>query len=237
MKKTFALKPLALSLTVAAASVATVAPATVQAGVSANVGLVSTYIYRGVQQTADASASAGLDYENESGIYAGVWGADVGGGTAGLEYDVYAGWAGEFEGVSLGLGLTTYNYTGTFDTSYKEYNLSVGYGPVSIAYANGSWEDAADDGKDAAYTDLNISAGYEGFSATYGIYQTKDSDVAETAGASSYIDNKYLMVGYSMELTKGLEGSVTYVKSDKEDKSVKDSNDLVFGLTYLLDIM
>ena len=237
MKKTFALKPLALSLIVAGSSVAAIAPATTQAGVSANVGLVSTYIYRGVQQTADASASAGIDYEDESGIYIGAWGADVGGGTDGLEYDVYAGWGGEFEGVSLGLGLTTYQYTGDFDTSYNEYNLSVGYGPVTLSYANGNWEDAADDGKDAGYTDVNISAEYEGFSAAYGVYQTKDSDVDEVAGASSYIDNKYLMIGYGVELAKGLDGSVTYVKSDKEDKSVDDTTDLVFGLTYSFDVM
>lgn len=237
MKKTFTLKPLALSLIVAGSSVAAVAPATVQAGVSGNVGFVSTYIYRGVQQTSDGSASAGLDYENDNGIYAGIWGADVGGATSGLEYDVYAGWGGEFEGVSLGLGLTSYQYTGSFDTSYNEYNLSVGYGPVSVGYANGKWEDAADDGKDASYTDVNISAEYEGFSATFGVYETKDGDVAETAGASSYVDNKYMMIGYGMELAKGLDGSVTLVTSDKDDSSKKDTSDLVFGLTYSFDVM
>lgn len=229
MKKTFALKPLALSLAVAAASAASVVPATAQAGVSANVGVVSTYIYRGVQQTSDASASVGIDYENESGFYIGAWGADVGSGTDGLEYDVYAGWSGEFEGVSLGLGVTTYQYTGDFDTSYNEYNLSVGYGPVEVGYAGGKWEDGAVDGSDSDYTDMYITADIEGVSLTYGVW---DSDTDLDDNAVSRFE-----VGYGLELAKGLEGSVTYIKSMHEDSSNDDEDYLVFGLSKSFDLM
>jgi uncharacterized protein (TIGR02001 family) len=98
-------------MAVAGAATMAIAPVAVQAGVSGNIGAVSTYVYRGVLQTSDASANGGVDYENDNGIYLGVWGADVGGGTAGLEYDIYGGWAGEFSGVSLGLGVTGYYYT------------------------------------------------------------------------------------------------------------------------------
>ena len=66
-------------------------PAAAMADLSANVGMVSDYIFRGVYQE-DTSASAGLDYEDESGFYIGTWGADVGDG---LETDLYFGYAGE----------------------------------------------------------------------------------------------------------------------------------------------
>ena len=70
---------------------------------SANVGLVSDYHFRGIQQTESASASAGIDYEN-GGIYAGVWTAEV---EDGLEVDIYGGYGHEFEsGLGLGIGYT-----------------------------------------------------------------------------------------------------------------------------------
>ena len=53
-------------------------------GLSANVGAVSQYIFRGIVQTDTASASAGVDYEN-SGFYVGAWTADV---QEGLEIDL-----------------------------------------------------------------------------------------------------------------------------------------------------
>ncbi len=66
---------IALSATLAtSALVSTQASAEVASieGLSANVGLTSQYIFRGIAQTDTASASAGLDYEN-SGFYAGIW--------------------------------------------------------------------------------------------------------------------------------------------------------------------
>lgn len=232
MKKTNTLKSLVLSMAVAGAASVAVVPAATQAGVSANVGVMSTYIYRGVNQVTDAAASAGLDYEADSGFYLGVWGADVGGGAAGLEYDVYAGWAGEFEGVSLGLGATTYQYTGTFDTSYNEINLSLGYGAVEVGYAAGTHEKGRTVGAskvDRPYSDMYISAGYEGFSATYGVYDP------DTNSAYTDDDVKRIELGYAAEITKGLEGSVTLVNATQNN--VADKNDLVFGLTYSFDVM
>lgn len=133
MKQTAKLKTLVLSMAVAGSSIAALAPATTQAGVSGNIGLVNQYIFRGIEQSGSATAQAGLDYEHESGGYVGVWGSEVG-DNQGLEYDLYGGWSGEFSGVSVGLGATLYNYTkdlskddNAFDTAYQEVNLSVGY--------------------------------------------------------------------------------------------------------------
>jgi len=229
MKKTFKLKNLALSLAVAGAASVAMIPAASQAGVSANVGMVSSYVFRGVLQTSDASASAGLDYENDSGFYVGTWGADVGGGTDGLEYDLYGGWAGEFEGVSLGLGATGYFYTGDFDTSYKEYNLSAGYGPIEIGYAGGVYEDGAVDETDSDYTDMYISASYEGATLTYGKWDA-DTDLDDNAITR-------VELGYELELAAGLDGSVTYVKAMSEASGVDDEDYLVFGVSKSFDLM
>ena len=229
MNKTFKLKSLLLSMAVAGATTLAVAPATTQAGVSANVGVVSTYIYRGVQQTADASASAGLDYEHDSGLYAGVWGADVGGGTEGLEYDLYAGWAGELGEVSVDVGLLGYYYTGDFDTSFQEVAVSAGWGPITVGYAGGKWEDGAVDGSDSDYTDMYITAEYAGASLTYGKWDA-DTDLHDNAVTR-------LELGYGVELAEGLDGSVTYIKAMQEASGTDDENYLVFGLSKSFDLM
>ena len=229
MNKTFKLKSLLLSMAVAGATTLAVAPATTQAGVSANVGVVSTYIYRGVQQTADASASAGLDYEHDSGLYAGVWGADVGGGTEGLEYDLYAGWAGAFGDVSVDVGLLGYYYTGDFDTSFQEVAVSAGWGPITVGYAGGKWEDGAVDGSDSDYTDMYITAEYAGASLTYGKWDA-DTDLDDNAVTR-------LELGYGVELAEGLDGSVTYIKAMQEASGTDDENYLVFGLSKSFDLM
>ncbi len=231
MKKTFALKPLALSLAVAGAASVAMVPATSQAGVSANVGFVTDYFFRGIKQS-DAAANGGLDFESDSGFYAGTWVSEVGGGNE-LEYDLYAGWGGEFEGVSLGLGVAGYYYTGdVFDTSYEEVALSVGYGPVSIGYEIGSWEDMADDGDDAKYTDLSLDLSYESFTATVGKYEINDDDV-ELEG----VDNLYIELGYGFDLGAGFEGSLTYVRANYDADGVDDTNDLVFGVSKSFDLM
>ena len=95
-----------LALALALSIPATIVPATSMAEVSANIGWVSEYIYRGIHQD-DSSAAAGIDYAHDSGFYLGTWGADVGDG---LETDVYFGFAGG-ENFTYKIGYTGYYYT------------------------------------------------------------------------------------------------------------------------------
>ncbi|HCH68932.1 MAG TPA: hypothetical protein DE042_00260, partial [Colwellia sp.] len=91
------------SLLATSAFISTSASATDIEGLSANVGVVSQYIFRGVVQTDTASASAGVDYEN-SGFYVGTWAADV---QDGLEIDVYGGYGNELDnGLGYSVGFT-----------------------------------------------------------------------------------------------------------------------------------
>lgn len=227
MNKTFKLKSLLLSMVVAGAATASIAPTAAQAGVSANVGAVTNYVFRGVEQTESASGYAGLDYENDSGFYVGTWVADV---DRGLEYDIYAGYGTEVEGVSLGLGATYFGYTlEAFDSPYLELNLSAGFGMFSVGYDFGTHEknDTLGFGE-TDYDNMYIGAEYEAFSATLGSYDP-DTDTKDDA----YM---YLDVSYSLELAAGLDGSVTYTYVDQE-ADVANETYLVFGVSKSFDLM
>ena len=129
-------------------------PVVGQADVTANVGWISEYIFRGIPQS-DSSASAGLDYE-ESGFYAGVWGADV---STGAEIDLYAGYGGEYRDVSYGIGVTGYFYTDDFDDTYKELNFNVGYQLVSLDAAFGEYDNFAGPTQDYSFVALGLELG------------------------------------------------------------------------------
>ncbi len=226
MKKTFQLNKTLMAVVLASSSTMLLVPSISQAGVSANVGMVTNYVFRGVEQTESASALAGLDYDHDSGLYVGTWVADV---ENGLEYDFYAGWSGEFKGVSLGLGGTYYGYTdATFDRPYKELNLSVGFAGVTLGYDKGVHEQAGS-AKDNDFYHAHISYERNNFSATYGML---DLDEDTKKDALNYLD-----LGYSMELAKGLDGSINYVYSVPEDSANDPTTYLILGISKSFDLM
>ena len=112
----------------------TLAGTAVAGSLSANVGVASNYIFRGITQTQDqAAVSGGLDYEHESGFYAGTWVSNVGTslyGTQGnYEQDWYAGY--DFEAGAVGL-----------DVGYILFTYPVGPGQYDYGevYLNASWQ-------------------------------------------------------------------------------------------------
>jgi uncharacterized protein (TIGR02001 family) len=137
-------------------------PAVSMAELSANAGWVSDYIFRGVFQE-DSSPYGGLDFASDSGLYAGVWGADVG---LGLEVDLYFGYSGSF-GDSGGytIGATGYFYTedgdpsgpepGFYDT-VTEVNLGISFGMFALEYAMGE-EDGWGSPTDYTFTSVIVS--------------------------------------------------------------------------------
>ena len=132
---------------------------------SANVGIVSDYHFRGIQQTESASASAGVDFEQD-GFYAGVWTAEV---EDGLEVDLYGGYSAELDsGLGLNLGYTSYQYTGDFDSAYNELNFSAGMGMFSLEYSVGTWDGPVGAEVEEDYDFIGLSFENNGFSATVG---------------------------------------------------------------------
>ena len=115
--------------------------------VSANVGLVSDYRFRGVSQSdRELAIQGGITVQHESGLYAGTWASNLSGwgtfGGSNTELDLFAGYAFPLAGGKLDVGLTWYMYPGGADkTDFAEpyVKLSGDVGPVNllagVAYA------------------------------------------------------------------------------------------------------
>ena len=188
-----------------------------EGSVSANVGFVSEYHFRGIQQIGSGSASAGLDYEN-GGFYVGTWAADV---DDGLEIDFYAGYGLEFDsGLSLGAGVTSYQYTGDFDSVYNEINLSAGFGMFSLEYSVGTQgDDAGLEIAEADYTFTGISIEHNGFSGTFGSWGDE-------------FEGEYFEVAYGTEVG-GFDVGVGIVFSGSD---LDDDEAMYFSLSKSFDL-
>ena len=158
-----------------------------QADWSANIGFASEYYYRGIFQKS-SSANGGFDFET-GGFYAGVWAADVGGDIAGngMEVDGYFGYGLDVGAVSLSAGYTGYFYTGDFDDTYQEINLSAVYGIATIDAAIGKYDNF--DGSTLDYQFYSLTLEHNGFWGQYGTFQDSFS-------------GSYIQVGYNFTLAE-----------------------------------
>ncbi len=140
-----------------------------QAGVTANLGVTSNYLWRGVTQTDNRPAvQGGVDYAHDSGFYAGTWLSNVDFGTTGFELDLYAGWSGEFSGFTLDLGYIQYMYPAhnrTEAPDFGEIYGTVGWGPLStgIYYDvfSQEFDDAGNDLVGSWYVPLSFDWNFE----------------------------------------------------------------------------
>ena len=121
-----------------------------QAEVTANVAVVSEYLFRGVGQSNGAAMQGGLDYKSDSGIYLGTWlsNVDFGGN---VETDLYGGYSGEINGVGYDIGGIYYWYPdaggdkpgsthkGGGELDYAEISLGLSYGALSASVAYTVW--------------------------------------------------------------------------------------------------
>lgn len=119
-----------------------------QAEVTASIGAVSNYYFRGITQTSDSAAIQGsFDYAHESGFYAGVWGSNVDfGGKESTELDLYTGFGGEIgSGVSYDVGGIYYAYPGAGgekqggDLDYAELYIGASMGMFSASFNYNVW--------------------------------------------------------------------------------------------------
>jgi uncharacterized protein (TIGR02001 family) len=85
------------------------------ADVTANIGVASEYMFRGIPQTNGAAVQGGLDFTTASGLYVGTWASNVnfGGGENGNEFDVYGGFTTTFGSFGLDVGAIGYIYSET----------------------------------------------------------------------------------------------------------------------------
>ncbi|MBF0163503.1 MAG: hypothetical protein HQM01_03175 [Magnetococcales bacterium] len=168
----------ATSLAADAAPAAPVSPHTV----TANVGVVNNYVFRGLTQTWDKPAlQGGIDYAHASGIYAGLWASNISDkqyADGWSEIDLYAGYNGKFtDDWTWTVGLYGYLYPGANYMDFKpvagadqkyntlEGNFGIGYkwvsAKVSVALTDFAGYNVKtgfdDDSKGSTYWDLTAN--------------------------------------------------------------------------------
>lgn len=94
--------------------------------ISANVGYVSDYRFRGVSLSdEDFALQGGIDVEHNSGFYVGTWGSSIESFNGSeFELDLYGGYATELSGTSVDLGVLAYTFPGGDNADYYEIYTS-----------------------------------------------------------------------------------------------------------------
>ena len=118
---------------------------------TANVALVSNYVFRGISQTDGGPAvQGGFDYTyNPLNLYLGTWASNVssdGYNGASMELDLYGGWRPTFDKLSLDIGVLGYLYPGNGggDLNTVEYKAGASYDfgvvtPGAFVYYSDDW--------------------------------------------------------------------------------------------------
>jgi uncharacterized protein (TIGR02001 family) len=138
------MKNLLLPITIASLTLSTVGvfnSAHATEGLSANVGVTSNYLWRGLEQTNGAAAiSGGIDYADKSGFYVGTWvsNADWANNDMSYELDLYGGYTADInEQWSYDVGFIYYAYPDetTGDTDFSEVYANVSFKALTIGVA------------------------------------------------------------------------------------------------------
>jgi len=251
MKKTLLVGAFLASAAAPAAVLAQDSPHTF----TANVGLFSEYIFRGVSQTAGQPAvQGGFDYAHASGLYAGTWASNVSWlqdfglyERSSLEWDFYGGIKRNFGSSDFWFDVGTLYYwypgnkvAGNSANTWELYG-AVGWKwlGVKMSYSLTDYFGArpnanADKTDGTIYWDFfaNYPVGETGITliAHYGILDVKNDGSEDLATKVSYNDFK-LGASYTIPTTflKGTEVGLYYTDTD-----VKNSQ--VTGTSYYTDL-
>lgn len=195
-----------------------------------NLGLYSSYRFRGIDQTFGKPAlQGGVDYRHSSGIYLGNWNSNVqqGAGYPGgnLEMDFYGGWKGSWGDFGLDAGLIYIYYPGT----------SAGPG-IAFSPANNRTGQVASGS--VSNTEIYLGGRWKGISLKY--FQDVD-DYFSTPGtrSSNYTD---LSFAYDLGSGWGINAHAGYLKlknmtngdyADWKLGVTKNVQGWVFGAAYV----
>jgi len=224
------------SILLATAVAATLTSGIAAAELSANAGIFSNYIWRGVTQTADSAAGqGGIDWGHDSGLYVGTWVSNVAFGADntdnGYEMDLYAGFAGEAGSVGYDLGVITYQYPMTPNANFTELYVSGNMSVVTIGVnytvdaASGNTGSVFDEGDLYVSGSLDFAAGKSDASVYAGTYMF-DND-GSGIGAAGDVD--YNHFGANI----GKDGFTFAV--DKNDIDGGKADNVRFTVSYTKD--
>ncbi len=145
---------------------AATAPRAVQAqSLSANVGVVSDYRFRGVSQSFRRPAlQGGVDWAHASGFYLGTWASTVDDDfltdTHGIEWDVYGGYKFPVgAGWTVDVGILQYLYPGESLWNTTELYLGGSWQWFSVKYSHSISDDTFGftDSRGSGYLDLTVT--------------------------------------------------------------------------------
>lgn len=192
---------------------------------SANVGLYSQYIFRGLTQTdTDPALQGGFDYAHASGFYAGTWASNISWLTdadiyesSSLEIDLYAGYASSFgdTGIGYDVGILQYLYPGDEGDSNEaettELYVGLSYGWVTGTYSYSVSDTFGfEDSEGSWYANIGVAVPFgDGFtaSASYGRQEFDGSGNS----ASDYTDWK---LGLAKGWSNGYELGAFYTDTN-----------------------
>lgn len=199
-------------------------PSMAFAETTANIGVVSNYMFRGITQTEGATAvQGGVDYSDASGLYAGTWASNIDfGDEATYELDLYAGYGGEVEGIAYDVGYIYYAYPdSSANIDFGELYGEVGFGAFAVGFAYTVHSENQDEVFDEGDLYYYGSAGFPlandfSLGLTIGYY---DFDVD---GDPGFEDASYLHYALSLAKDAGEFGEFS-LNADYADISKTDS--------------
>ena len=201
---------------------------------SANIGVVSNYIWRGVTQTDDGAAvQGGVDYGHSSGFYVGTWVSNIDWGTSDPNYelDLYGGYGGEVGEFSYDLSTIYYAYPDADgDADFWEIGASGSWKVVTLGVqytVSGEADDAPFDSGDVYwYGGLEFELPKEfSIGATLGYY---DFDATGSEG-----DYTHWALALSKDVGQFGTFSLNYEQNDGgEDEVVATDDDAKFWVGW-----
>jgi len=213
---------------------------------SANVGLYSNYVFRGISQTGgDPAIQGGLDYTHSSGFYLGTWASNVGwiedyqGYDSGnVEIDVYGGFRGGIgkTDFTFDVGAIQYMYPGekaaAVDADTTEIYGALGWKWFTVKYSYYVSDEvfgfADADGSDYLDISASVPIGETGLTAGahWGTFKF------ENTGAQDYDDWKVSLaydMGKLSKVTEGVTVGVMYTDTDADSAVWTDGNGEFLG--------
>lgn len=221
-----------LSFTLAALSLATSAAfvsTSATAEVSANVGVTSNYLWRGLEQTGgDAAVSGGIDYSSESGFYAGTWASNASWGDMKTELDFYAGFGADInESLSYDVGYIYYAYPDSLadKNDFSEIYGSLSFSGFTVGAAVLASASGADAG-DSIYANVDYALGLN-----------NGAEVAFHVGSySGDFSTESIDLGVSVSKDNFTFGVSKVMFDESINHDMSDAEDLKVYLSYSVDI-
>lgn len=218
---------------------------------SANVGLYSNYVFRGISQTGgDPAIQGGLDYTHSSGFYLGTWASNVGwiedyqGYKSGnMEIDVYGGFRGSFASdFTFDVGAIQYIYPGSKPASVPKADTTEMYAALGWKWFTAKYSYALSDevfgfgppsgrkakGSDYLAISANVPVGETGLTlgAGWGRFKFENNAVQD-------YDDWRVSLAYDMGKLSGVASGVTigvmYTDTDAKKTAWTDTNGEFLG--------